>query len=114
MEERLLLDGVHVRRAYPRVHQRVVLAAAILPGPAVTALTIVDHALARAQHALDLAVGLLLVVLRLDDELSIAPGHLQTSTRSIRWGSMSRRATLERGSRTMSMPLMIAVRSRSG
>jgi hypothetical protein len=71
VEERLLFDGIDVGRAHARVHQRVVDAAAILAHAAVAALLVAHYALARAELALDLAVGQLLVELRFEGELRV-------------------------------------------
>jgi hypothetical protein len=72
VEKRLLLDGINVRGAHPRVHQRVVGSAAILPHAAIAAFPISHRAFARTQLALDLlVVGKFLVELCFDGESRI-------------------------------------------
>ena len=103
VEERLLLDGIDVRRAHARMHERVVDAAAILAHAAVAALLVAHHALARAQFALDLAVLQLLVELRLEGELRVAlclPARCRGDGRGGR-GQFSRSQRRSRGQRAL-------------
>ena len=80
VKQRLLLDGIDVRRAYPRMHQRVVGSAAIFAHSAVAALAVAHRAFARAQLALDLPIRQLLVELGFDDELRIVLFLLAAAT----------------------------------
>jgi len=81
MEQRFLLDGIDVRGAHARMHQRVVAASAILADSAVAPLLIVDHALAGTQLAARFLVGQLFVKLGLDDKPRILRGR-RASTQS--------------------------------
>ena len=73
VKKRLLLDRIDVRRADPRVDQRIKDAAAILAHPAVAALILCHGALARAQFAPDLLILKFFVEPRFDGEARITP-----------------------------------------
>ena len=68
-------DGIDVRGAHARMHQRVVAASAILAYSAVAPLLIVDHAFAGTQLAPRFPVRQLLVKLGLDDKPRILRGR---------------------------------------
>ena len=110
MEEGLLLDGIDVRRAHARMHQRVVGSSAILPHSAIAAFAISHRAFARTQLALDLPILKFLVELCFHCKLGIIllllsglrgyPGSgmgrlAQSQSRSRRHGALQKRTAIE-------------------
>ena len=109
VEERLLLDGIDVCRAHPRVHQRVVGTAAILAHAAIAALLISHRAFARTQLALDLrsaASGKTLLRRRIAHRpASRQPRRMDSRQRARQhWLSPAPRPTPERTSKTSGDP----------
>src|SRR5208337_2310274 len=102
MEQRLFFDGINVRGAHPRVHQRVVDSSAILPHATIAPFPVPYRAFARTQLALDLlVVGKFLVELCFDRELRIVL-LLRTSPRRDSGRELGKLADAESRSRRQS------------